>query len=377
MDEQCFEHGSDTPQQPVNKPARVREVAGRKSTSLRYNTAFLPFSPEATQGCGIENVIAQQSQQNLHAEFDVKRGGNVEMASAEPTKTPEAVPLTQDSSRSAHLSRRDVQTLRQLLPAIEPTTPKPVMSNLCTVAQRIADYKHMQVDEVGVEVLSHLGPPFQLYLKECRDESTCKSRYSDATVRTYCHHAKVLLEKASALGLLANHTELVTLWKPIRDRLHDRSDSVRIIHFAIANGLGPADFTLEHLRNWTRVMHREKRSFKYVKKAQSRFRRVMVEGGYRQRLWEIWEWLPGYGVPFSKFPEPLRLQIERVERWKQSRYSRGRRRKSRHRAVSSNSLLAFICRLYGFCTGLLGHSEITSLSDFVTPDIIESFVEWY
>ncbi len=75
-------------------------------------------------------------------------------------------------------------------------------------------------------------------------------------------------------------------------------------------------------------------------------------------------------------PEPLRGEVLELLHWKQARFAKGRPQRGRLRPVSARLLENCICRLYGFAKNVSGNSNIGTLMDLLTPEIMDAFVDW-
>ena len=146
----------------------------------------------------------------------------------------------------------------------------------------------------------------------------------------------------------------------------------------MVNGKQPANFSDADLQSWGETMIRRGRQYKTVRMAKSWFRKTIVDAGL-ERLFPKLNLHPQpsyYGIKISDMPEPLRGEVLELLRWKQARFAKGRPQRGRLRPVSARLLEKCICRLYGFAKNVSGNSNISTLMDLLTADIMEAFVDW-
>ena len=268
-------------------------------------------------------------------------------------------------------SRPKLLTVQDLLEAVKTLgLKKEKLSMYGTVAIRFSEFANVPVSSLQIETLLDTDT-FADWLK--------RRRYSVNSVRAYCNHARQLLRHAEKLGWISGDIEVISSWEPIVSALkkagHVPSSLVR---FAIVNGKQPATFSDADLQSWGETMIRRGRQYKTVRMAKSWFRKTIVDAGL-ERLFPKLNLHPQpsyYGIKISDMPEPLRGEVLELLRWKQARFAKGRPQRGRLRPVSARLLENCICRLYGFAKRVSGNSNISTLMDLLTPEIMESFVDW-
>lgn len=264
-----------------------------------------------------------------------------------------------------HTTERLLDLIALMAPGLPPKRTK----MLGVTANRIAKFKNMPVEQLPVAALTSLGTDFKLYLKS--------SGFKDATVRAYAHYGNLLRQHAAQLGLLSTHNDMALQWDPISRALGKKAGAATIIEYAMSINRSPNDFTIEDLRAWVVLMQRRGRAFAYVDNERSRFRRAMASCGFKQNLCEVIQWHEPYTVRFHQLPSELQRELNDLAAWKQAPFARGRQRGGRHRAVSAQKLVRFICQVYGFALTEQRTTNICSIAELITKERMEEFVAWF
>ncbi len=264
-----------------------------------------------------------------------------------------------------------LSTVKDLLDAVKTLGLKQEkVSMFGTVAVRFSEFANVPVSNLPIETLLDTDS-FAHWLKQ--------RRYSVNSVRAYCNHARQLLRHAEKLAWISGDAQVISSWERIVSALkkvgHVPSSLVR---FAIVRGKTPAMFSDADLQNWGDTMIQRGRQYKTIRMAKSWFRKAVVDAGLEHLLpnLNLHPQPADYGVRTCDMPEPLRGELLELLRWKQARFARGRPQRGRLRPASAILLEKYVGRLYGFAKNVAGNSNISTLMDLVTPEIMESFVDW-
>jgi hypothetical protein len=275
-----------------------------------------------------------------------------------------------ESARSSTISREKLETLEDLLRAIRQSDPEGghLTKMLGTTAAHLVDHLGVPPDKILIRTLLGLRPGLRVYLRE--------RRYLRNSIRSYVNYVRILVNKARELGWVECSPELVAAWHEIRQATKKRLGTIRLIEYAIANGLAPADFMESHLTNWTQAAIRAGRSYESVRMVKAGFRRLIFEAGLGPKI-------PGlrppvdstYGVPFNELPNPLHDQVVDLLKWKTAEFAPERPQRAKNRPITAENLKREICRIYGFVTRVLG-KKVSTLSELLSQESITSFVGW-
>jgi len=263
-----------------------------------------------------------------------------------------------------------LETVGDLLHAIAGSNTKPD-GMLLTTARHLPAFHGKSIDTLPIEVLQDATSAFALYLRE--------RRYKRNSVRTYCHNLRVLLGEARRLGWVPNNQPISDAWRPVWEAVSNTSGVTKdIVRYAISQRISPADFSDRNLAEWREWA--KKRGWRHGTgmKMSSRFRKVVIDNGLQPLLPHL-NCLPSksrYGIAIEDMPDPLKSEIVALLRWKTDRFAKGRPQRARLRAVSAAQLQVTFGQLYGFAAKIAGRTDITSLVQLVTEDVVTSFVEW-
>jgi integrase len=148
---------------------------------------------------------------------------------------------------------------------------------------------------------------------------------------------------------------------------------------AIRQQRTPSQFSDDDLSLWGQGLLNQGRSYLYVQKVKSEFRRCISKSGLAVQLPKFCcaSRSPSrYGVPLRCFPVRLRREVDALLAWKQDVYAEGRPREGRHRAETASQLEGVITRLYGYVTTVKKRKNVTRLVELVTKKWVASFIKW-
>jgi len=243
---------------------------------------------------------------------------------------------------------------------------------LRTAALHASAFLEVPLDQLTIDDLIGIGPEFRLFLKN--------RRYAIHSIQTYAQNIRRLVRLAEERGWLSDTQPIAELWAPILASLRKtRGAPAGVVRYAIKHGIPPQEFSEQHLQAWGEWMVRCRRKVHTVRIVRSQFRRAVVRAGLEHMISKLDcnpQRTSDYGVPIDELPEPLRTDLRSMLTWKQARYAKGRPQWARLRPISAKQLERWVCRIYGFATGIAGRTGINSLRELISEDVVASFVEW-
>jgi len=281
-----------------------------------------------------------------------------------------------DSAQSVHISRPKLQTVHDLLTALDGNANVKMFR---TTARHISDFLKVPVEQLEIDAVVDIGPDFRLYLGQCR--------YKRGSIRSYSNFAQMLLRAAKELGWESPQPEIPEEWKSILAVMQQHRPSnkrgqyygcAKIVRYAIRLGRSPSQFCDDDLNIWCEAQLKRGRSYEYMKSVKSNFRRALTKNGLSEKLPAICtsHKYPPYGIPLRSFPARLRTEVEALLRWKQAVFAPGRPRRGKHRAVTAKHLEDVITRFYGFVRKEGKRKNVISLVKLVTEKSVSAFIEW-
>lgn len=281
-----------------------------------------------------------------------------------------------DSAQSVHISRPKLQTVHDLLTALDGNANVKMFR---TTARHISDFLQVPVEQLEIDALVDIGPDFRLYLDQCR--------YKRGSIQSYSNFAGMLLRAAKELGWESPQPETPEEWKSILAVMQQHRPSnkrgqyygcAKIVRYAIRLGRSPSEFCDDDLNTWCEAQLKRGRSYEYMNSVKSSFRRALTKNGLTEKLPAICtshKYTP-YGIPLRSFPAKLRDEVETLLRWKQAAFAPGRPRRGKHRAVTAKHLEDLISRFYGFIRTVEKRNNVTSLVKLVTERSVAAFIGW-
>jgi hypothetical protein len=265
-----------------------------------------------------------------------------------------------NSAHSRSISR--LETLQDLLDAIGPG--KPEETNLIRMLSATAGHISMTLGQppgkISIRQLLEIRPRLRLRLRE--------KGFRRNSYRSYSNFVRILLAKARELGWFECSPEVEGAWEQIRGVTVKKLGCSRIILYAVRNGLIPSEFTEVHIANWRAAAIEDGRSAGYLADSTARFRKAVREAGLTSLLPQLVfsehdEMF--YGLPLSRFPEPLRTQVLEMLSWKTAEFSPGRPRRAKNRPISAKCLRWVLSRMVGFIVKIKG-GTVTSLQELLS-----------
>ena len=207
----------------------------------------------------------------------------------------------------------------------------------------------------------------------------------------YCYDLHRLLDIAhDEFGWTSKAYELRRAWVPIREAFTGRAHTHRsIVEFAIKAGSTPEEFSNEMMEAWKEKSLANGRSFVTVLQKESDFRSVLRRAKMHSRF-------PNFNLA-SKNPakyclklkdeitgkllpdvtEPLRTELLEVVRWKTTTETlEDRDADLIIRAVTGESLLKYLVRLYSYATVALGMEVVSGLVELLSESIVCGFADF-
>lgn len=262
-----------------------------------------------------------------------------------------------------------LQTVLHVLTALEKS---PYYGMMRTTSMHIAGLFKVPVDQLPIKALLNAGPALRKYLKDLR--------YSRNSIRSYSNFASMLLRYAEVFGWSPPETpDVRDDWKDVLAAMPKTARIGGLIQFAIRLGKAPAEFTDADLDAWAQAQLENRRSYGYVVRIKSSFRRALSEYGLRSKFPGIVihsEQRERYGIPLRDFPKQLRAEVEALLEWKQVQFAPGRPPRSRIRPVTAARLQQVISHLYGFATTIEQRVAPSTLKELFTEKSVIAFTQW-
>ena len=274
-----------------------------------------------------------------------------------------------ESSTCCSISRRDLNTLHDLLEAIRRREPEQrgLVAMLGATAAHIQMHLGKSSDKIAIRDLLDVNAGLQVYFRE--------KSFRRNSIRSYLNYIRILIQEAKKLGWAEDSPELAKAWQKILPIVAKEEGCPGIIRYAIRSGKQPAAFAEADLNGWGDAAIRDGRSYVYVQSLKSRFKRCVFRAGLGSDLPQLLPSRAGYGIPLSKFPLNLKAQVTELLRWKTAAFSLGRAARGKHRAVSATGLRYLISRIYGYLVKIKGR-EIEDIKDLFSRRSLSDYVEW-
>jgi hypothetical protein len=182
--------------------------------------------------------------------------------------------------------------------------------------------------EISIHQLLDVRPKLRLYLTG--------REFKQNSVRSYSNFLRILLAKARNLGWSEYSAELEGAWEEIRRVAARNRGCPGIALYAIRHGKKPAEFTEPDLSTWREATIRDGRSAGYLAAVTSHFKKAAYAAGQGPNLPQLDFSQKTYGLPLSKFAEPLRGEVLALLDWKTAEFSPGRPRRARYLTSPAN-----------------------------------------
>ena len=132
------------------------------------------------------------------------------------------------------------------------------------------------------------------------------------------------------------------------------------------------------MTGWREAAIRDGRQAGYTTDVKNRFKKAIYDAGLAASLPRLVFCCRDekfFGLPVSKFPEPLRSQVLELLRWKTAGFSPGRPRMAKVRPISAKQLRWVLSRLADLVIRIKG-GRVTSLQELLSRRVVTEFAEW-
>lgn len=155
-----------------------------------------------------------------------------------------------NSSRSFHISPKQLQTVQDLLAELEEHKH---ISMFRTTARHVSACLDVRVEQLNIDALDGVASRLTAYLRA--------RRHKPNAVRSYRNYAGMLLREAKHLGWMPRepNAKVSEAWKTILASVTKAKGCAGIVHYAIAQRIMPSNFSDEHLTAWGQMMLTEQR----------------------------------------------------------------------------------------------------------------------
>lgn len=280
-----------------------------------------------------------------------------------------------DSSLFSATSTRSLNTVADLLNVIAEDRPDEPISMFRTTADHLSNFAGVAVTHLTIELMGTLLPGFRNYLEG--------RKFARNTVNAYCGYSKSLLRLALDVGWVQPPNAAKAAWAPILARMRFPRGSYGIVTYAIAKGKTPSQLTDRDLLDHSALVVSHGRTNSYAYEIPLRFRKAIEQAGLRTEFPQVSATVKPYywGIRVSDMPEPLRLEVRSLLRWKQDRLVEGRPQKMRISPATARLLEGAITRIYGYAVKhyAVEHPEfhqITRILDFANKEVIGAYLDW-
>jgi hypothetical protein len=258
--------------------------------------------------------------------------------------------------------------------AMQPRTVKRLLSALRTTCKHLTALFELPTDCIYLDNLDDIEARLIEYIESI-------GLVQQSAMQYVCNLRK-LLDLAHELGGWATQKYLVRRsWTPVRVALKKYTGgSVGIVEFSISNGLTPSDLTEDFIKTWTQQMLERGRSLLTVVWAECHFRTMLRRAGL-QRLFPQFPLNsknpPEFRKQLKDLPEPLRSQILEAVRWKTADEDLDDRDAALIiRPVTAANMIRYFVELYSYAFTILGITDIVSLQQLVSEEIVCGFIDW-
>ena len=222
------------------------------------------------------------------------------------------------------------------------------------------------VNEVTLDQVSGTTDGFRRFLES--------RKYAKNSIRTYVNHLGILMRLAREHGWKPN-ISVPPEWREVLELSKIRKCSKLVLHLTRFRD-APKEVTIDDVEDWARTGAKEGKNYSFRKRIAARFWHLLLEckctdpdliHALRQTR---------FGIPLRDFPVTLKAEVEALLKWKQSTFAVGRPKGAKVRAVTAKTLEGAICRLMGYASSVLKNSNVDSLEQLVTREVVGGYVEW-
>lgn len=256
-------------------------------------------------------------------------------------------------------------TLHDLMERLQKNPPKSYPM-LKSTAGAVAGFFKAPANEIELDRVAAMRGQFRRHLKA--------SRYSENSVRSYVNYVRILIKMARDLGWRPGQS-LPKEWQSVL-ALASKRKCTAAVHFLALIRKSPKDVTVEDVEGWVEARFLEGISYRGARDAKGRFWQLLRDCGYSANIPAYILRARKYGIPYEKFPEELKREVDELLRWKTASFCLDRPKGAAIRQVTAKMIRKTVCTLLGFAVTIRGLSEISSLSQLVTKEIVSEYMAW-
>lgn len=256
-------------------------------------------------------------------------------------------------------------SLSMLLSILERDPPKS-LPMLRSTASKIAEFYGARIDDISFDRVYQMRGQFRRYLET--------RRYTENSIRSYVNYVRILIQKARSFGWFPGQN-LPAEWQQLSALAHKRK-CTDAVHYLAQVRKSPKDVTVEDVDCWVEVRLQEGISYELLRDKKGRFWRLLRDSGWTSHVPASIRRVRNYGLSFGEFPQELMNEVDRLLRWKTAEFSPDRPKGAQIRTVTADKIRAKICHLLGYAINIRGLSEIISLQQLVTKEIVSDYVAW-
>jgi integrase len=281
------------------------------------------------------------------------------------TDVPQALDINEASSRVSPASERPATSQKLVEIFSRPQAqrgrnPVALKSKVSLLSQLL----DKPGDQITVQDLYDIMPRLRFLLKA--------RRLTENSVRTYIQEMSLMLR-------LASETENVTpifipaAWETVMQRcVGKRCD--KIARYCIALRARPGQVAEDDILSWVTYRVQHGGALSGAENKARLFRRILAScGNMNIALASV---KPNYSIPLEECPELLKTEITTIIKWKTDQFASGRPQRERIRQSSAINLERVFRGLYGFTQNVANMPGIISMSDLITHEVLERYVEW-
>lgn len=264
-------------------------------------------------------------------------------------------------------SQAEPQTLERLLARMRKDSHLKAkrIDDLATAANSVARYLGMRRDRIRIRRIVGIGRKFRQYLES--------SGVKKERVTTMMGHFRALLVAARDLGWSPQLFALEREWEPVRQALHGVSGGPAIVKDALARGIPVSRYSNLDLEEWAKRTIEQKRSYAYVRGAQSRFRKVLRHKNLGNRFPQFDLRMlrnDSIRLPVDEMPSSLRSEINAIVEWLSKRETPPRRNSWK------SQILRYLEQFCGYAMLVEKMDPPTRFSSLLTSRYINNYVRW-
>lgn len=256
-------------------------------------------------------------------------------------------------------------TLSDVMVLLEKSPPKS-LPMLETTSSHVAGYFGLPFEEITMDRVNEMRGRFRQYLE--------KSPYTENSVRSYVNYVRVLIRLAGEFGWRPGQSAPKE-WQQVL-ALAPKSKCTDVARYLALVKETPGDVTAEDVESWAELRLQQGVSYPVVTNKKGRFWRLLMECNCKERVPASIKRVRSYRIPLGQFPQQLRTEVERLLKWKTADFSPDRPKGGQIRQVTADKIQEKICHIFGFAVKIRGLSEINSLQQLVSKEILSDYVAW-